>query len=80
MKEQKEVVNEYIDKTNEELDDHETKSQRLLGNVPEETVIENGETAREKRLRLRREKETDQHDVNRLTKVLQVNVHHMICN
>ena len=63
-------MNTYIDETNAELDEHETKTQRLRGNVSNE--IENGETAKEKKVRMKKEKETLQQEVVALIKSLEV--------
>lgn len=70
MKEKKQRVNTYIDRTNAELDEHETKTQRLRGNVSND--IENGETAKEKKVRMKKEKETLQQEVVDLVKSLEV--------
>ena len=71
MKEKKECVNTYIDATNAELDEHETKTQRLQGNVSHD--LENGESAKDKKIRMKKEKETLQQDVVALVKSLEVN-------
>ncbi|CAB4006508.1 Hypothetical predicted protein [Paramuricea clavata] len=69
LKEKKERVNTYIDDTNAELDEHETKTQRLQGNMSQD--VEDGETAREKKVRMKKEKETLQQDVVGLVKSLE---------
>jgi hypothetical protein len=71
LKEKKECVNTYIDATNAELDEHETKTQRLQGNVSHD--LENGESAKDKKIRMKKEKETLQQDVVALVKSLEVN-------
>ena len=63
-------MNTYIDETNAELDEHETKTQRLRGNMSQD--VEDGETAREKKVRMKKEKETLQQDVVDLVKSLEV--------
>ncbi|XP_046848609.1 utrophin-like isoform X4 [Xenia sp. Carnegie-2017] len=62
-------VNTYIDETNSDLDEHETKTQRLRGNVSDE--MENGETEKERKTRLKKEKEDMQEDVIKLVKSLE---------
>ena len=64
-------MNTYIDETNAELDEHETKTQRLQGNVSQD--LENGESAKEKKIRMKKEKETLEQDVLGLIKSLEVN-------
>ena len=60
----------YIDETNAELDEHETKTQRLRGNMSDD--VEDGETVKEKKSRVKKEKETLQQDVVNLIKSLEV--------
>lgn len=66
------MVNTYIDETNSQLDDHETKNGRLRGDIPQNEITENGESSREKKLRMKKEKETLQQDVVQLIKNLAV--------
>lgn len=63
-------MNTYIDETNAELDEHETKTQRLRGNMYND--MEDGETAKEKKVRMKKEKENLQQDVVGLVKSLEV--------
>ncbi|XP_028414134.1 dystrophin-like isoform X2 [Dendronephthya gigantea] len=69
LKDAKSRVNTYIDETNAELDEHETKAQRLRGNMSND--MENGETAKEKKVRMKKERENLQQDVAGLVKSLE---------